>query len=602
MDDFHFLRPGWLFALPAGLALVWAYARRLRSGERWREVCDAALLPHLLAHRDGAFLPLPPVLMGGGLILAVLALAGPAWHAEEQTVHRVKQARIVVLDLSRSMDAPDLPPSRLSRARLKTAELFAQTEEGQTGLVVYAGDAFLVSPLTDDSATLSALLPALTTDLMPAKGSRADLGLRRAGVLLEQAGLRHGELILIADSAEDFRAVEVAAELKRSGFRTSVLAAGTARGAPIPLAGGGFLADGAGNIVVPRLDVKGLREVARAGGGRFVTMTSDDRDLARLLARDARGRGRFDTEASEREVLHWRDEGPWLVLALLPIAALAFRRGWLLGVACLLFVPGGPARAFDWQDLWTRPDEQAAQALARGDPAAALRKAEDARWRAPALYRNREFAAAAAAYAGLPGAKAHYNRGNALARSGRLRDALDAYDTALALAPGLEDAAFNRTLVEELLREREAAGREAQDRAGQGRGQRAEDAPPEGSRPDERPPGNGDPRGEPGGHGRQEAGGEGSQRSAGAEGSAREARASDATPPAGTHAGQAGGVDPPRPTASPAEAGGLSDEQRQALEQWLRRIPDDPGGLLRRKFALDHQRRGHPDPDSPRTW
>ena len=63
------------------------------SGERWREVCDAALLPHLLAHRDGAFLPLPPVLMGGGLILAVLALAGPAWHAEEQTVHRVKQAR-----------------------------------------------------------------------------------------------------------------------------------------------------------------------------------------------------------------------------------------------------------------------------------------------------------------------------------------------------------------------------------------------------------------------------------------------------------------------------------------------------------------------------
>ena len=147
-----------------------------------------ALLPHLLMRRDAAAFPLLPLLMGAGLLLAVLALAGPAWHSRDVPVHRVKQARIVVLDLSRSMDAPDVQPSRLARARLKAAEVFAMTEEGQAGLVVFAGDAFAVSPLTDDGATLTAMLPALSTDLMPARGSRADLGLRRAGELFAQAG------------------------------------------------------------------------------------------------------------------------------------------------------------------------------------------------------------------------------------------------------------------------------------------------------------------------------------------------------------------------------------------------------------------------------
>ena len=601
MAEFHFLRPAWLLVLPAGLVLVGAYARRLRSGARWRDACDAALLPHLLAQRDTVALPLPVLLMGCGLLIAALALAGPAWHRQEQPVHRIMEARIVVLDLSRSMDSPDLPPSRLARARLKAADIFARTREGQAGLVVYAGDAFLVSPLTDDAETLNTLLPALTTELMPVRGSRADLGLRRAGELLAQAGLRRGEVVLIADSAEDFRAVEAASDLARAGFQVSVLAVGSAEGAPVPLSGGGFLKDEAGNIVVPRLATRGLREVARAGGGRFVTMSGDDRDLAALLARAPGERWRIESEASDREALRWRDEGPWLVLALLPVAALAFRRGWMLAIGCLFWVPPESAGAFDWQDLWTRPDQQAAHALARGDPAAAFEATAESRWRAPALYRNREFAAAAEAYAGQEDAVARYNRGNALAKSGRLREAVDAYDAALSRDPGFDDATFNRAIVEALLRERESSAGGREERTPERSGGRAGDEATSGVRPEEQMPPDGDPRGEGGGEGPDAASG-GADRSADSQRAARGAEARDATSPAGAPGSDAHGTGGAQPAASLTDAGDLSDEQRQALEQWLRRIPDDPGGLLRRKFALDYERRGRPDTDSVRTW
>ena len=600
MEDFHFLRPAWLLALPAGLALVWAYARRLRSGERWRDVCDPALLPYLLVRRDSRTLSFLPLLMGCGLVLAVVALAGPTWHSRDLPVHRIKQARIVVLDVSRSMDAQDLRPSRLARARLKTAEVFAMTEEGQAGLVVYAGDAFLVAPLTDDSATLSAMLPALATDLTPVPGSRADLGLRRAGELLAQAGQRHGEIILIADSAEDFRAVEAAADLSRKGFTVSVLAVGTPEGAPIPLPEGGFLKDDAGTIVVPRAGTRELREIARAGGGRFARMSADNRDLRHLLSSlEPWGR---ETERSEHAALNWRDEGPWLVLALLPLAALAFRRGWLLALAGLLVVPPDAARALEWQDLWARPDQQAAAALARGDPAAAIGKAGSGQWQAPALYRNREFAAAAEVYGELAGADAHYNRGNALARAGRLRDALDAYDEALALVPDLEDALFNRSLVEELLR-RGQSGRSRGERGEGGSGALGSEAMgPESFRPDEQAPGNGDPRGESRPPEMQEMQSGVARSGSGTTTGRSDAESRDASNP--TQVAESGreGRQGDHPTALSGLTSELSAEQRQALEQWLRRIPDDPGGLLRRKFALDYRRRGSPDPDTPRTW
>lgn len=603
MDEFHLLRPWWLLAIPLGFGLVYAFVRRLRSGERWQEVCDADLLPHLLVHRGTRGLPWPAAAMALGIVLASVALAGPTWESIEQPVFRSRDARVIVLDLSASMDAPDLKPSRLVRARFKAADILERTREGQSGLVVFAGDAFVVSPLTDDSKTLIATLPALTTSIVPVQGSRADRGLQRAFELLEQAQVKSAEVILISDGVDDFRAVQAAASLKQAGYRVSALAIGTAQGAPIPLAdgGGGFLKDETGRIVVPHMNTRGLQEVARAGGGQFATVTADNADLGRLLGGQIGGQGRPETEATDREAETWRDEGPWLVLALLPIAALAFRRGWLLGVILVLCIPDQDAMAFGWADLWARPDQQAAAALMRGDPGAAAILAQTPQWRGTAQYRNREYANAADTFGQRDDATAHFNRGNALARSGRLRDALAAYEQALALDGSSEDATFNRDLVAALLEQRRSEEQKNQDSGQRDSQGRAGDSG-DGERPENlEPVRDGDPRGEERAQDLS-GGGDDSQAGSSQPDEAPSAQRSDAGQSsggqerAGEARGRSGG------SGTDLAMSSYTDEQRQAIEQWLRRIPEHPGGLLRQKFILDYDRRGRPDPDSARTW
>ena len=329
LSDFHFLRPYWLLALlPLGF-MLWRLRRPSGDGGAWRQVCDPHLLPHLLVHQAGRDSRLLLWLLGLGWLLAVLALAGPTWSQRPQAVLRNLEAQVIVLDLSRSMAAADLKPSRMIRARFKVADILQQRDEGLTGLVVFAGDAFTVSPLTHDTNTIAALLPELTPGLMPTQGSRADLGLRKAAELLQQAGLNQGEILLVADGDNGQATLKTTQTLRKQGFRVSVLAVGTPQGAPIPEVGGGFLKDAAGNIVVPKLNSTALQTLARAGGGRFSPISADATDLDILLA--DRDNLRVETEQLERQTTVWQEQGPWLVLLLVPLMALAFRRGWLLG-------------------------------------------------------------------------------------------------------------------------------------------------------------------------------------------------------------------------------------------------------------------------------
>ncbi len=330
LAEFHFLRPYWLLMLIPLAWICWRLRRPAGDGGAWQQICDPHLLPHLLVRETGREDRWRLWLLGLGWLLAVLALAGPTWSQRPQPVFRNLEARIIVLDLSNSMAAADLKPSRLTRARFKVADMLTQWNEGLTGLVVFAGDAFTVSPLTHDNDTIAALLPVLGPELMPTQGSRVDLGLRKAAELLQQAGINRGEILLVADGDNDHQTLDIIAELNNQGYRISVLAVGTEAGAPIPVANGGFLKDAAGNIVVPRLDTAHLQSLSRAGGGRYALISADSTDLETLLINNSVN-PLSASEQADRQTDSWREEGPWLVLILLPLAALAFRRGWLVG-------------------------------------------------------------------------------------------------------------------------------------------------------------------------------------------------------------------------------------------------------------------------------
>ena len=295
--------------------------QRFGSAARWHTVCDPELLPHLMARFGGTSTPLAPLALGTGLCIACLALAGPSLPAKEQPLFRSMSARIIVLDLSRSMNAADLTPNRLERARYKVADILRRTGDGQAGMVVFAGEAFVISPLTDDSNTLQAFLPSLRPDLLPVPGSHLSGALALAAKLIDGAGLpgSAAEILVVADAVDSGSIAQAAALLER-GIRTSVLGVGTVQGAPIPSDQHGFLSDSSGRMVVARLDEDALRAVASAGGGRYARIRPDDADLDELLtdsiAVDA------ERKASHRRTLRLQDFGYWLVAALLPFRCL----------------------------------------------------------------------------------------------------------------------------------------------------------------------------------------------------------------------------------------------------------------------------------------
>jgi len=190
--EFHWIRPEWLWALLLIGALTFVLARRRLAPGSWQNVVDAALVPYVLSRTQikGLGYRWWLVLFGG--IVATVALAGPSWSIVEQPVFRSEQAIVIALDLSRSMDAQDLKPSRLARAKLKILDILARSEQGQTALVVYSSNAFVVTPLTTDADTVAALVSSLGTEIMPSRGSYPVAAINKGKQLLEQAGVMTG--------------------------------------------------------------------------------------------------------------------------------------------------------------------------------------------------------------------------------------------------------------------------------------------------------------------------------------------------------------------------------------------------------------------------
>jgi Ca-activated chloride channel family protein len=470
------------------------------------------------------------------------------------------------------MLAADLRPDRLTRARFRLADLLRETTEGQTGLVAYAGDAYVVSPLTSDGKTIANLLPALQPDIIPVHGSRADLALGLSATLLERAGFSRGEILLVSDSATAADAAK-ARELHDRGYIISVLGVGTAEGAPIA-SGTGFVTDRNGNVVITRMEASSLADVAAAGGGRYSELgASTGIDSSPWAVSEGSEFTLSEDALDER----WKDFGPWLLLLLLPLSLGAFRRGalFLLPLFMLSAIGYAPAARADWwNDVWQRRDQQAWQALQKeeNDRAAAL--ALDPELSGQAWYRSEKYENALGAWSRSDTADALYNQGNALAQLGEYEQALAAYDQSLVLEPGMEDAQFNRDLVEQLKEQKEKQEQQEKDQQGEGDEQQEGESSDQSSEDSK--------SGESGDKSDQE------QNSKEQQEGEQEAEQGE---------GKQGEEQQPQEDY----AASWSEEDAQAMEQWLRRIPDDPGGLLRRKFINEHQRRGAPE-DEQEPW
>lgn len=600
IEQFHFLRPWWLLALLLLVALAWTLRNYRFDSSSWRAVIDPRLLPFLLSADDSG----PgrrAWWLGLAALLAIIALAGPTWEKLPQPVYNTQSALVIALDLSRSMDAADIKPSRLTRARHKIADILKQRKQGQTALVVYAADAFTVTPLTDDVETILAMLPSLDSGIMPAQGSRAGRALELALELFANSGQRQGDVLLVSDGVDDAEALAIEAILgQHPRVRFSVLALGSREGGPIPLPQGGFLKDAGGAIVIARLQEANLRRLARSGNGAFATLASDDSDINALVYAIEPRPQDGDAEFSDSSAELWRELGPWLVLLMLPLAAYGFRRGilWTLPLCLLVGLPPD-AHALEWQDLWKNPDQRAAELLQQGDAQAAAGLFKNPEWKASSQYRAGDYESALQQWQRLDDERAQYNRGNALAKLGRYPEAIEAYEQLLQKNPQHEDARYNRERIEELMQQQQQQQSGDSQQGEQQQGEQQQGEQQQGKQQQ------GEQQQDPSQQSEQ-------QQDPGAEGETSDTESSDQA-----ESQQSPGEQKASPQQQSAQEQQAQQDQQQAeaetqasldqkmseqaAEQWLRKIPDDPGGLLRRKFLYQYKQRGGADREE-QSW
>ena len=645
LHQFHFLQPWWLLGL---LALPLLLALGLRSNAAQRELsrlADAELLPHLLSGgaRDRRW---PSVMFAIGWTLCMLALSGPTWSRIAEPLYADRAVQVVAVSLSRHMLARDVPPSRIERARYKAHDLVNANEDGLNALIGYAGQSFVVAPLTSDAHSLDDLLDAMAPDTMPVDGDNAAQAIEQGVQLVHNAKAGSGSLVLITDDA-DFAAQTAARHALASGVHVSVLGIGTEQGAPVPQGDGSFLHDEQGNIVVARRNDGNLRALTQAGGGLYAVMSEDGSDTTALHGELQPTQHTSVVDGQRGDV--WQDEGPWLLLPLLLVVAMTFRRGWIL-LLPLALMPLWPntAHASGWQDWWQRPDQQAFHALQQGDAAKAQQLAKDPAWRGAAAYRAKDYAAAAQALEQAKGVDTQYNLGNALAKLGRYPDAIKAYDRALQADPHNDDARANRKAVEDAMRKPpQDSSSQQQQKSGGGQGSQNKQNSQNGS------------SGQSSGQNQdtqnqgQQVGQSGQQQDSDASRSQHQSdrdqnaqpqnngsgsqdaqsrdnqQRNDSQQDAGNQHAQGAPDQTPSPTSASAQQQaaraqqGLQQQMNQALagapkkdaqapqshelgavesddplaklpndvRRDLQRVPDDPGALLRRKFALEYRER-----------
>ncbi len=461
LETFHFLRPEWLFGIPLAALFLLLLLKRSSKNSGWEDVCEPTLLNYQLAQQNHAktrtynFLhwSIPFI-----LTLAMFSLAGPTWEKKEQPVFQQGNALVIILDLSLSMNARDLKPSRLERAKLKLIDILTQKKEGQTALIAFAGDAHTVSPLTIDSKTIMSLLPALDSSIMPLTGSHLLDALATAKQLFKNAGFAQGDILLLSDGVDSSQQKTLASSIKnlhRQGYRFSVIGVGSQAGSPIPTPGqGGFIKDQSGQVVLSKLAPAPLKKLASIGGGNYYKLSLDDNDFHELIAQQMDQDNHLTDQ--DKQLEQWVDAGSYFTLLLIPLALLNFRKGLLSLVFCLSFASSFVAEPTYaeadsepdavqlntnnelnkyWKNLWSTPDQQGQQSFDTKDYQTAADSFSDNNWKASAYYRAGNYEKALQQYTQSDGADSLYNKGNTLANMNKFQEAIEAYEEAVKKAP-----------------------------------------------------------------------------------------------------------------------------------------------------------------------
>lgn len=597
-SNFHFLRPHALWLLFPAVWLLYRWHRQSHGQDGWQQHCDPDLLAAMQIE-TGSTASRWRLLFWPVVLISIVALAGPAVRQKDVPVVKNEAALIIALDVSRSMLADDLKPNRLSRAKFKIRDLLAARQDGLTGLIAFSGDAFVVTPLTDDTETIENLLDVLEPGIMPTSGTNTQAALEKSEALLKQSGLSEGQILLITDDIKLHKSQDQLMALAANNIKTHILAVGTAEGAPINT-NRGFVKDLRGQVVIPKVNFNALKQAAEAGNGRFSVLSNQRNDMNLYDHSDNRNNSKTN-EKSTTGNHQFVDDGAWLLLLIVPLTALLYRRGLLLIVALGFFIQPQISHAFKWQDLWLTKDQQAFRQL-QNNPELAEQLAQNPRLKGAAAYRAEDYPQAIEHLRELEPANAsdYYNLGNALAQAGDLEAALEHYERALTIEPDDEDTLYNKDIVEQALKQQQKQSDSNQEQSQDSEQQNnPESEQQDGDGQDQSNQEQQDQDGQPGQEQQDQESQQ--QKQQAQKDAAKESNQQDNDEQSSEQNNNEQQELSPEQQQQQAEDAerlaqqeALNAEEQQAIEQWLRRIQDDPGGLMRRKFLYQYHRR-NPD-------
>lgn len=608
LNQFHFIRP-WLLILIPATVIVWLMLKRLSTSSQWQDHLPKAVVEALRISKSRSA-KLSQWCWLTVWVLISVATAGPSWLKQAVPVLQNQNATVIILDLSLSMLAKDLTPNRLTLAKYKLIDVLRhgtkdKSVDGQIALVAYSGGAYTVSPLTDDPKTIEALLPALHPNVMPSLGSNVEAAVDLAKQLLSDAGIPSGQILLLTDGVAKSAFDSIEDQLSGQ-HRLSILGVGSNAPAPVPLDSGGFMRTSNGEIVLASLNAPELQTLSRKLGGKFAQISTNETDLNFLLNNDFSA-GEQSDNVDDNSFDAWSDMGHWILLLILPIFLLFFRKGLvyvlpLLSVS-LLFTPTDSYAASMWDKLWKNRDQQGAELIQKEDYQAAADTFKSDEWSAHAAYKNADYATTIERLERKNDPKNLYNKANALALNGAIDDAIETYKKVLELNADHADAHYNLEILEQLKKQQQDqqqgdenseqnSEENNQDQSEQGESQEAQSEQESPEQSDQQDPNQQSQDPEPTNSEPQ------------SEQEAQEKNQQD-TPEENSDDEDSMTEDPSENKDSKDESSdqaSQAQQQKEALvespeplkdssEQWLRSIEDDPSGLLRRKFEFQSQQR-----------